>query len=93
MGKLNAETREKTGTMQTNNELELYRMAYNSIDQSVANAKFHFDQWLIDLSHESNGKAEHLNDLYTFRLTRKKKAIEYKKTVGHDPDQKHLKNT
>ena len=36
-------------------------------------------------------KIKGLKDLYNFRLMLKAKVVAYKKAIGHEPDQKHLK--
>ena len=59
---------ENTGTIQKQHGLELYGFIYNAIGPILVNAEFHFDQALMDQSHEWIGKVKHLKASYTSRI-------------------------
>ena len=75
-GKINTDMHEKVAGISNKNGYELYRSICNSAVAIPANAELTYGQALMQLVPTYAGKAENLDDLYEFRVLRKKKANE-----------------
>ena len=92
VNKINTAMHEKAAGVENKNGFELYRLIYNSIDPIPANPEFHYDHKLSTLMVEWAPKIKNLKDLYAFRVLLRTKALEYKKTIGHEASKEQLRN-
>ena len=78
-------------SVENKNGLEVCRQICNILDTVPENYKFFLDSQLTALPKVYGEKIKGLKDPYNFRLTLKAKVVAYKKAIGHEPDQEHLK--
>ena len=91
MSELNTDLDTKTVSVEGKNGLEVYRQICNIIDAAPENYKFFLDSQFTALPQVYGEKIKGFKDLYNFRLMLKAKVVAYKKAIGHEPDQEHLK--
>ena len=91
LSKLNTDLHGKTIGIEDRNGLELYRQVVQSVDQIPDNAKFLMGADIGNLVHKYGDKVKDLKSLYGFRLLLKKRAAEFKKTIGEEVDPEKLK--
>ena len=68
----------------------MYRQVVRAIDEIPENAKFLMGADILNLVHKFGDKVKDLKTLYGFRLLVKKRAAEYKRTIGQEVDPEKL---
>ena len=73
LGKINEDMPAKVAGISNNKGYKFHRSIYNSVDATLANAEFAYDQSLMQLVPLYAGKMKNLKEFYEFRVLLNKK--------------------
>lgn len=90
LSKLNTELHGKSVPIESRNGFELYRTIVKHMDDIPENAGFLLGAEITAMAEKFGPKVKDLKTLYGFRLLLKKRAAEFKKTVGEEVEESKM---